>query len=190
MNGEMNSRDRKVALVIVVLLAVAFFAVICSLSITGASLEHQIRGRWGLTEGQMREIKQLVERYRRGEISLAKLESDMLANFRNWGIVPPPGIFIPDMELFYTVKAVISTVNVALVLMLLFIYVDVYRKTKAQFSIGLTIFSLVLLFYTLSSNPFMQMLFGFRAFGLGPFAMLPDIFAFAALTVLLYLSLK
>jgi hypothetical protein len=32
--------------------------------------------------------------------------------------------------------------------------------------------------------------FGFRAFGLGPFAMLPDLFTFGALVVLLYLSIK
>jgi hypothetical protein len=32
--------------------------------------------------------------------------------------------------------------------------------------------------------------FGFRLFGLGPFAMLPDLFTFAALAVLLYLSVK
>jgi hypothetical protein len=42
----------------------------------------------------------------------------------------------------------------------------------------------------LVSNPFMMWAFGFRAFGLGPFAMLPDLFTLAALSVLLYLSVK
>jgi hypothetical protein len=32
--------------------------------------------------------------------------------------------------------------------------------------------------------------FGFRPFGLGPFAMLPDLFTLGALAVLLYLSVK
>jgi len=32
--------------------------------------------------------------------------------------------------------------------------------------------------------------FGFRPFGLGPFALLPDLFTFGALAVLLYLSIK
>ncbi|MEM3090807.1 MAG: hypothetical protein QXW17_03480, partial [Candidatus Bathyarchaeia archaeon] len=92
--------------------------------------------------------------------------------------------------LFYIVKTVISTVNIAIVLILLFIYMNIYRKTKTNFTIGLIIFSLILLLYTVSSNPILQTIFGYRAFGLGPFAMLPDVFALIALLVLLYLSLK
>jgi uncharacterized membrane protein len=190
MNRVMNNKDRKIVLIVAILLAVALLSTICSLSITGASIERQIRRRWGLDESQMKEIRELVEKYRRGEISIEKFEYYMLSNFRKWGIVPPPGVFIPDIELFYTIKSVISTVNISLTLILLFIYVDIYRKTKSQFTIGLIIFSLILLFYTISSNPFIQLLFSFRAFGLGPFAMLPDIFTFAALLILLYLSLK
>jgi len=190
MNRMMNNKDRKIILIVAILLAVALLSAICSLSITGASIEFQIRRRWGLDESQMKEIKELVEKYRKGEISIKEFESSMLSNFIKWGIVPPQEIFTPDIELFYTIKSIISTVNVSLTLILLFIYVDIYRRTKSQFTIGLIIFSLILLFYTISSNPFIQMLFRFRAFGLGPFAMLPDIFAFAALLVLLYLSLK
>jgi hypothetical protein len=52
------------------------------------------------------------------------------------------------------------------------------------------VFSLVLLLYALSSNPLLQWVFGFRAFGLGPFAMLPDLFTFVALAVLLYLTFR
>jgi hypothetical protein len=159
MNSMMNDKDRKVILIVAILLAVAFLSAIYSLSITGASIELQIRRRWGLDESQMKEIKELVEKYRKGEISIE-------------------------------IKSVISTVNVSLTLILLFMYVDIYRRTKSQFTIGLIIFSLILIFYTISSNPFIQMLFHFRAFGLGPFAMLPDIFTFAALLILLYLSLK
>ncbi|MEM1507603.1 MAG: hypothetical protein QXN40_03180 [Candidatus Bathyarchaeia archaeon] len=190
MSKMMNGKDRKVALIIIVLLAAAIIAAICSLHITGASPERQVRRRWGLTENQITEIKQLADKYRRGEINREEFESNILSRFRDWEIIPPPNILIPDIEVFYTAKSIISTVNVTLVLILLLIYVDVYRKTKAQFSAGLIIFSLVLLFYTLSSNPFMHMLFGFRAFGLGPFAMLPDALTFAALIILLYLSLK
>ncbi|MEM1989092.1 MAG: hypothetical protein QW782_00445 [Candidatus Bathyarchaeia archaeon] len=186
--NKIVDKDGKIVLIIAILLAVALLATICSLSISGP--ERQIRRRWGLTESQMDEIKQLVEKYRRGEISLTSLEADIISRFKDWNIIPPPHVFIPDIEIFYTVKSVISTVNVALVAILLLIYLDIYRKTKTQFTAGLIIFSLILLFYTLSSNPFMHMLFGFRAFGLGPFAMLPDIFAFTALIILLYLSLK
>jgi len=98
--------------------------------------------------------------------------------------------FIGDFELYYIANSVISSVNIALVIALLATYVSLYRKTRSEFVIGLILFALVLLLYTLVSNPIMQFVFGFRAFGLGPFAMLPDLFASVALGVLLYLTLK
>lgn len=102
----------------------------------------------------------------------------------------PPMSTPGDIELFYTVKTVISTINVTLLVFLFITYVDLYRKIKSEFTIGLMIFSVILLFYALSSNPLIHWIFGFRAFGLGPFAMLPDLFTCIALTVLLYLTFK
>ncbi|MFC1487441.1 hypothetical protein ACFLRN_07145 [Thermoproteota archaeon] len=95
-----------------------------------------------------------------------------------------------DIEVFYTVKTVISTINVTLLVFLLIIYVDIYKKLKSEFTVGLILFSLILLLYAISSNPLLQSVFGFRAFGLGPFAMIPDIFTSLALAILLYLTLK
>jgi len=99
---------------------------------------------------------------------------------------PVPG----DIELYYTVHTVISTINVTLLIFLLITYIGIYIKTKSEFTIGLTIFSMVLLLNAIASNPLIHWLFGFRAFGLGPFAMLPDLFTLAALAVLLYLTVK
>jgi hypothetical protein len=110
--------------------------------------------------------------------------------------IRPPGeirhieIVRGDIELFYTVQTIISTINVTLLIFLLITYIGIYRKTHSEFTIGLIIFSIVLLFYALSSDPLVQWTFGFRAFGLGPFAMLPDLFTCAALAVLLYLTVK
>jgi hypothetical protein len=102
-----------------------------------------------------------------------------------------PPFYIPgDLELFYTAKTVVSSLNVTLLIFLLLIYVSIYRKTRSEFTIGLIIFSIAFLMYALASNPFVIMAFGFRIFGLGPFALLPDIFTLGALAVLLYLSLK
>ncbi len=95
-----------------------------------------------------------------------------------------------DRELYYTVKTVLSMINVTLLSILLIIYIDMYKKTKSEFTIGLITFSLVLLLNALTSNPVVHWLFGFRAYGLGPFAMLPDLFTFAASIILLYLTLK
>ena len=55
---------------------------------------------------------------------------------------------------------------------------------------GSIIFCSVLLLYALTSNPIIQWAFGFRPFGLGPFAVLPDIFTFVALAILFYLTMK
>ena len=95
-----------------------------------------------------------------------------------------------DIELFYTIKTVVSTINATLLIFLLVIYIDIYSKTKSDFTIGLMIFSMVLLLYALVSNPFVQWAFGFRGVGLGPFAMLPDLFTCVALAILLYLTVK
>jgi hypothetical protein len=113
--------------------------------------------------------------------------------------VPPlePRPFPPDMpsfkgdfQLYYIVKNVISSINITLGSILLVTYVSLYKKLKSEFVIGFTLFSLIFLFYAVFSNPVLQFIFGFRAFGLGPFAMLPDLFASFALGVLIYLTLK
>ena len=84
----------------------------------------------------------------------------------------------------------VSTINVTLLLYLLVTYINIYTKIKSDFSIGLIIFSTILLFYALASNPIIHWIFGFKASGLGPFAILPDVFTSAALAVLLYLTLR
>ena len=103
---------------------------------------------------------------------------------------PDRNSFVGDLELFYRVKTVLTSINATLLVILLLTYVDIYKKIKSEFTIGLILFSLILLFYAISSNPIVQSFFGFRAFGLGPFAMIPDIFTSIALAILLYLTMK
>lgn len=105
--------------------------------------------------------------------------------------IPPPGNFVAgDLEYFYVVFTVISTINIGLLVSLLVIYVNIYAKTRSPFTIGLIIFALAFLMKDLTSSPFVVGLFSFRAYGLGPFIFLPGVFEFAALSVLLYLSIK
>ena len=147
------------------------------------------------------------------------MEHDMSKSVRNWLILativvvailaafwarsgflfppPPLGRHLPpefevpgDIEFFYTAETVVSTINVTLSIFLLLIYVSIYQKTRSEFTIGLMIFSGVFLLNALALNPLVRWAFGYRAFGLGPFAMLPDLFTLGALTVLLYLSIK
>ena len=103
---------------------------------------------------------------------------------------PLPSDVRGDLEFFYVAQTVVSTVNVSLLIFLLTTYVDIYRKTRSQFTFGLIIFSLVFLLRTLTANPLFMRVFGFAAFGLGPFALLPELFEFGALAILLYLSAR
>ena len=103
----------------------------------------------------------------------------------------PPQTGIPgDIEFYYIAQTVVSTINIVLLVFLILTYVSIYRKTRSEFTIGLMIFSTVFLMKDLASNPLVISAFGYRPFGLGPFAMLPDLFELVALSVLLYLSIK
>jgi hypothetical protein len=103
---------------------------------------------------------------------------------------PPSGRNRYDIQLFYTVETVVSAVNVTLSIILLLMYVSIYRKTRSEFTIGLMIFSAVVLLQAFVSFPLLHQAFGFYPSGLGPFAMLPDLFTCVALGVLLYLTFK
>ena len=98
--------------------------------------------------------------------------------------------FREDFEFYYVAKTVFSSVNIVLVSILLVTYLTLYKNNKSEFVFGLILFALVLLFYALTSNPLVVTLFGFRAFGLGPFAVLPDMFTTISLSIMLYLTLK
>jgi hypothetical protein len=103
---------------------------------------------------------------------------------------PLPPENLADIELFYTVETIVSVIDVTLSVLLLLMYVNIYRKTRSEFTIGLIIFSAVLLVRAFVAIPLVQHAFGFYEVGLGPFAMLPDLFTCAALAVLLYLTFK
>ena len=98
---------------------------------------------------------------------------------------PPWDLLFPYL---FIAKTVLSSVNSILLTIVLVMYLEIYRKTKSQFSLGLVIFGLALLLYALTSNPLLHWLVGFRVAGLGPFTMLPDLFTCIASTILLYLS--
>ena len=93
-----------------------------------------------------------------------------------------------DHEIYYSLKAVLASVNAFLLVSISVIYLKVYNETGLEFSLGLVIFSLALLFYALTSNPLLVRYAGFMGSGLGPFAMLPDLFTCIASMTLLYLS--
>ena len=98
---------------------------------------------------------------------------------------PPWDILFPYL---FIAKIILSSANIILLIIVLLTYLGIYQKTKSQFSLGLVIFTIALLFYSFTSNPIMQGFGGFRISGLGPFTMLPDLFTCIASAILLYLS--
>jgi hypothetical protein len=125
--------------------------------------------------------------------------SAVLASVWALTLVQPPSLPGPeqrrsgqpgDFEFFYLTFAVISTINIVLLVILLVTYVSIYRKTRSQFTIGLLIFGSAFLIKDITANPLVMGLFRFAPFGLGPFVFLPGLFELVALSVLLYLSVK
>jgi hypothetical protein len=110
--------------------------------------------------------------------------------FKPLNPMPPPNGNPGDFEVFYAAEAVVSTLNIALLVLLLVTNADIFRKTRSKFTFGLLIFSTAFLFKDLTSNPLVIWVFGYHQMGLGPFALLPNLFELVVLVVLLYLSFE
>ena len=95
-------------------------------------------------------------------------------------------------ELLVITRALFSTVNTALLLVLIWLFWCQFSKLKAQFNLGLLLVMLALLFHTLVMNPGFYILVGASHLSgtYGLLALLADIFESIALAVLLYLSWK
>jgi len=99
--------------------------------------------------------------------------------------VPPPNMWLINLQ------AMITLGNVILLLCLLFIYAKSYNQIKSKFALGLIAFIVLLVVQAFTSIPFVHYMWGFRRMhALGLFVILPDVFEFAALLILLYISRK
>jgi len=97
---------------------------------------------------------------------------------------------LPNIWLI-NLKVVATLGNIILLLCLLAIYVKNYEQIKSKFALGLIAFIILLLVQAFTSNPFVHVLWGFRHINaLGLFMILPDLFEFVALAILLYISLR
>ena len=131
-------------------------------------------------------------------IALTAVAAFLLATYQNslrrapgFPFEPRQYTFNPaDIELYYMARTVLSTVNIVLTVILIINYVSLFYKTKSEFTLGLLLFASLFLIKDITWSPFIIGLGGFSLFGLGPFAVLPDIFEMAALLVLFYLSVK
>lgn len=85
---------------------------------------------------------------------------------------------------------VLSTVGIALLLALTFVYAAMYSATRARFGLGLVVVLLALLLESVLTSPLVFGAFGQSSGTLGPFLAFADVFKIVAFTVLLYLSLE
>jgi hypothetical protein len=83
----------------------------------------------------------------------------------------------------------LSTVDLALLLALIFVYVRTYWETRARFALGLSVFLGALTIQTVFASPLLFSAFGFGPGGLVPFLSVSYVFATFALSLFLYLSL-
>jgi hypothetical protein len=89
---------------------------------------------------------------------------------------------------YLTAKAIIDTINSVLILGIVAIHINIYRRTGTKFSLGLVLFSTAFLLYTVVANPLVHRLLGFRRIGFGPLFIIPDLLTLIASAVLIYLS--
>jgi hypothetical protein len=106
----------------------------------------------------------------------------------------PEGLYTPrrlpaTIATLLQLKLFFTTVNLLLLLVLSGTYVRLYRDLPNKYSLSLVLLSLALLLYAFTSNPVVQVVFGFRPRpDIGVFGFLPDAFVGLAIVVLLYQS--
>lgn len=98
---------------------------------------------------------------------------------------PPPALFL----LVVRAEVFVTTFNLVAIGVLTISYVSLYRDLPNKYTRSLVVLSLALLLYSLSSHPFVSILFGYPPCpDLGPFVFLPDVFVGIAAIVLFYQS--
>lgn len=101
-------------------------------------------------------------------------------------------IFAPEafVESAIIIKVFFSSINAILLAGLVFNYTQIYRDMPTSTSRIFLVFSSALMFYAISSNPLVHLLFGYEFIPLGPFTYVPDMFVTAASLSVLYESYK
>jgi hypothetical protein len=88
---------------------------------------------------------------------------------------------------FFEANILVNTIASVVLLFVMANYFSIYFKTKAKFSLGLIAMAIALMVHTLTANPIVMFLFGFKEPS-GLFSLISSIFTLVAAIVLLYLS--
>ncbi len=93
----------------------------------------------------------------------------------------------------YTLGTITICINIFLLLGLLYVYLDSFRKTKSSFVFGLVLFIGVLFIQSIVSLPVLQAALGNTGYALSTsklLEVLPNMFETLALVILFYLSME
>jgi hypothetical protein len=86
-------------------------------------------------------------------------------------------------------RTVLALINTCLLIYLMWLYSNIYRETRSNFSLCLVLFSATLFLYSITSNPIMIWINGFNGTNIfNLFNLLPDVFTTLASAILIYLS--
>lgn len=76
-------------------------------------------------------------------------------------IQSPPGVIDPaTARLYTTIKAGLTSLSAAIGIVLLWIYGNLYRKVRSEFTLGLMVATSALLVYAVTANPLFHRLVG------------------------------
>ena len=89
---------------------------------------------------------------------------------------------------FFPVKIILSTLNIILVIPLLYMYIRTYQELRNPFTLGLIFVMVSLFFFAITTNPLVFMFFDIPGLYPNPFAILPDLFCTIALVSLIRVS--
>lgn len=100
-------------------------------------------------------------------------------------------VLMVSPQVLMRLQALVTLGNLLLLLGLLIIYTRNYEQIKSKFALGLIAFIVLLMVQAFTSNPLLHVLWGFRRIhALGFFTIVPVVFEFVALAILLYISLR
>jgi len=106
-------------------------------------------------------------------------------------LFPRPRTRLEPFETITTIDIVVSALNLALIVCLLYVYARTYSETKARFALGLFIVLGAFLFQAILTSPIFYAALGqFFAGGRPSMVLAADAFAAFAFATFLYLSLQ
>ena len=113
---------------------------------------------------------------------------------RDWDNItskPDLGFDRENIANYLVITSSVTMMNMMISVILIGLYIDLYRKIKSRFTLALVMVMVAFFLYSFTANPFIPALFDYRFIGgIGPFMIIPHLFTSLALLMLLFMSLE